>query len=115
MSKYERMMAIEVEPARVFEYISHSQHRDTFTSLGGNTGGEAQVRVDADRHRIDWDISGNDPRYGAIWIRPGDITPELTEVTIELDYPNRPEDDPDGEDILESMRQALEDIRQHAR
>lgn len=115
MGKYERMMAIEVEPDDVFRYISDPAHSRLFTHLGGKSDGDPPVRIDTEGQRVEWDVEGDDPRHGAAWVRPGDITPELTEVTIELDFPNRPEDDPRGEGVLDSMRQALEEIRQHVR
>ena len=115
MSTYQRMIAMEAEPARVFAYISDPNNARLFANVGVDGKEDNPLRVDAAEQRIEWNSSGGEAYRGSMWLRQGDATPEITEVTMQVDLPSRPEDDPRGERVLEDMQQALEAIRRQVR
>jgi hypothetical protein len=110
------MIAMEAEPARVFGFISDPNNGEMFTHVGARRSNEqVPVQVDAAAQRIEWTSDTTEPCRGAMWLRGGDATPEITEVTMQVDLPDRPEDDGRGEEVLEQMQKALEEIRRQVR
>jgi len=130
MSTYERTISMEVEPDAVFGFISDPNNMPQYAPtvrkaeplddgrirVEGSVNGhdykaEGFFRVDAAQRRIDWGSEGDHHYHGWLKVHRGDVTPELSEVTMELTFHSgRPEG---GEKILEEMERSLEAIFHH--
>ncbi len=131
MATYERAIAMEVAPDPVFQFISDPKNWNQFVPTvesaellpGGHVRTQGVARGKAyDQHgnytlhgqqrRIEWGSEQDHHYSGWLEVRQGDTSPEVCEVTMELEF-KTPGADSLGEAVLELMEQCLESIKKH--
>ena len=130
MSTYDRVIAMEVDPDHVFDFVSDPRNLPRILPtlhMAEQLEGD-QIRVEgsadgrpfhvtgyfrADRHhrRLEWGSEGDHHYKGSLLVREGDTTELISEVLLELDFAGEPQGR--GEAVLAHMEQALERIRDH--
>jgi hypothetical protein len=109
MSEYERTLSIEAPADAVFGYVSEAGNVPEFLPEAEG----AEFSIDREGRAIDW--TGK-KHSGSIQVDTGDVTAELSEITLRLSFAGRQPSDPPGsedERTLASMDRTLESIRRH--
>ena|SRR5579871_1823482 len=132
MDSYERTIAMEVDPDEVFGFVSNPENLPQFlptlhraeklqgeririqgVSHGHPYDTEGTFHVDKGARRIEWGSEGDHSYSGWLQVRQGDATPFVSEVTIELEFSQTPGGENRGEEVLATIEQVLEAIRNH--
>jgi len=132
MNKFERAMAMEVDPDHVFDFVSDLRNLPQFlptvhraekldgeririqgVSHGHPYDGEGHFRLDRHHRKISWGANGDRGYSGWMAVKQGDTTPLVSEITMEIEFAQTPGGAQGGETVLAEMEQALENIRNH--
>ncbi len=77
---------------------------------------EGNYKADPATHRMDWDAEGPQGYSGWLKVDAGDVSTNLSEVTLTLSYANTPTSDVPttrDEQVLEAIDRTLKSIQQH--
>ncbi len=109
MTEYERTLSVEAPADSVFQYVSDTANVPAY--LPDAQG--ANFSLDPESRAIDWTGEGTS---GQIRVDSGDVTPQLSEITMRLVFNDRePSDSPSNEDekTLDRIDEALRTIQKH--
>jgi polyketide cyclase/dehydrase/lipid transport protein len=129
MKTYDRKITMEVDPDRIFDFVSDPRNLPQFLpevkraeklegdrirlqgdSHGHSYDAEGFFRDDRHRRRIEWGAEGDHSYSGWMQIREGDASSLVSEIEMELKFAQPPAD---AQKILDEMGQTLQAIRDH--
>ena len=129
MTQFERTLTMNADAARVFAYVSDINNYPKFLptlegaeklegdnvrvwgeSHGHKYDKQCFFRADSAQHKVEWGLEEGHHYHGHLLVHSGDTTQTLSEVTIGVAF-HDPKVEARGEQILDSIQKALEDIR----